>query len=183
MPPYKHLTFRDYSSTCYQRHNLKQSTFENSHRLTVGVEVGRSKCPHVVVLLTGPFLGLEADTAPRWQTGDCYLLSECSVSRQGFVWNLKLDSVRCRAPWQVYRILQHNTQLAGERMRDTQTEKERDDLAEEKIELRNQFTQVYTPTVKWRVSWKKKEEYLEFNESSFLEKKGFRLLYYETKLP
>lgn len=69
------------------------------------------------------FSGLEVDTASRWQTGDCYLLSECSVSRRGFVWNLKIDCAQCRAPRQVFTILEQNTQLAGEKMRDADEEK------------------------------------------------------------
>ena len=87
------MSFKNPSSAHYRHYKFIQSPFENSHRLTVGGTGRKIEASPVVLLLTGPFLGLHADVVSWGQTSDCYLLPQFRVRHRGFAWNLKSDTV------------------------------------------------------------------------------------------
>lgn len=135
------------SSTCYRWLKLVQSAVENSHRLAVrGRWWGGSKCPRVVVLLTGHLLrpwGRYGHPVDKLVIVISYR-SAASAGEVGFCTMLPHN-----APWHVFTILQHDVQTAGARMRGgAGREKGRDEFAEETVNMMNRFIWVYPPTVK-----------------------------------
>lgn len=146
VPPSEPLTFRDSSSTCYQCYKPVQSTFENSHRLTVGANEGRGRKIEVSPCC---FVANRALLGPRGRYGvpltNWWLLSPIRMQHQPPRLCLESQDRLCTMPRTATGFYNPRAEYAAGRGED---ERRRRGEATVKTAGMNWFTWAYAGTVK-----------------------------------